>query len=74
MGVIFRNPVPGSQRIYTNGPFEMCQVRMFVKQRRTHGSYLLSKKLYAKAKIVKSLHDVFKLSKKFLGNYLCPLQ
>jgi len=26
-----------SQMLYTNGPFEICQERMFVKQRRTQG-------------------------------------
>jgi len=27
IGAIFQDPVPGSQRIYTNGTFEMCEVR-----------------------------------------------
>jgi len=37
-----------SQMLYTNGPFEICQERMFVKQRRTHSwsIYLLLKKLF----------------------------
>jgi len=37
-----------SQMLYTNMPFEICQERMFVKQRRTHGwsIYLLSKKIF----------------------------
>ena len=37
-----------SQMLYTNGSFEICQKRMFVKQRRTHGwsTYLLSKKIF----------------------------
>jgi len=26
-----------SQMLYANKPFEICQERMFVKQRRTHG-------------------------------------
>jgi len=26
-----------SQMLYTNGSFEICQERMFVTQRRTHG-------------------------------------
>jgi len=49
-----------SQMLYTNGSFEICQERIFVKQRWTHGwrTYLLSKKIF-EAKIVKSLHDMF---------------
>jgi len=37
-----------SQMLYTNGPFEICQEPMFVKQRRTHGwsTCLLSKKIF----------------------------
>jgi len=37
-----------SQMLYTNGPFEICQERMFVKQRRKDGwsIYLLSKKIF----------------------------
>ena len=37
-----------SQMLYTNGSFEICQERMFVKQGRTHGwsTYLLSKKIF----------------------------
>jgi len=37
-----------SQMLYTNGSFEICQVRMFVKQRRTHGwsSYLPEKNIF----------------------------
>ena len=31
--VILRDALPDSQRLYANGPFENCQVRMFVKQR-----------------------------------------
>ena len=36
------------QRLYTNGPFEMCLVRMFLKQRQTHNSssYLPGKKIF----------------------------
>ena len=46
-----------SPMLYTNRSFEICQVRMFVKQRRTHSwsSYLPGKNIF-KAKIVKSLH------------------
>jgi len=37
-----------SQMLYTNKPFEICQERMFVKQRPTHGwsTYLLPKKIF----------------------------
>jgi len=37
-----------SQMLYTNGSFEICQVWMFVKQRRTHGwsSYLPGKNIF----------------------------
>jgi len=31
--VILRDALPGSQRLYAMGPFEDCQVRMFMKQR-----------------------------------------
>jgi len=31
-GVILLDALPASQRLCTNGPFEDCQVRMFVKQ------------------------------------------
>jgi len=36
------------QMLYINGSFEICQERMFVKQRWTHGwsNYLLSKKIF----------------------------
>jgi len=43
-----------SEMFYTNGSFEICQERMFVKQRRKHSlsSYLLPKKnIYTQAKI-----------------------
>ena len=32
-GVILRNALPALQRLCAYGPFEDCQVRMFVKQR-----------------------------------------
>jgi len=32
-GVILRDALPALQRLYANGPFEDCQVRIFVKQR-----------------------------------------
>jgi len=34
--------------LYTNGSFEICQERMFVKQRRKHGwsIYLVPKKIF----------------------------
>jgi len=37
-----------SEMLCTNGPFEICQERMFVKQHRKHGwgSYLLSEKIF----------------------------
>jgi len=37
-----------SQMLYTSVSFEICQERMFVKQRRTHGwsTYLLSKEIF----------------------------
>jgi len=37
-----------SQILYTNGSFEICQERMFVRQRRTHhwSTYVLSKKIF----------------------------
>jgi len=77
IGVITRDPVIGSQTIYTNGPFQIWEVRKFLKQHWTYwsSSCLLSKKnIYAKAKIVESLHDMFQRSKIFLSNYyLCTL-
>jgi len=51
-----------SEMLYTNGSFEMCQERMFVKQRRKNGwsIYLLSKKIFIlKQKMVKSLRDMY---------------
>jgi len=56
-----------SQMLYPNGSFEICQERMCVKQRWKDdwSIYLLPKKtIYAQAKIVKSLHVMFYLSKK----------
>ena len=32
-GIVLRDALPASQRLCANGPFEDCQVRMFVKQR-----------------------------------------
>jgi len=32
-GVIIRDALPALQRLCANGPFDDCQVRMFVKQR-----------------------------------------
>jgi len=34
-GVILRDAFPALERLWANGPFEDCKVRMFVKQRRT---------------------------------------
>jgi len=31
--LLLRDALPGSQRLCANGPFEDCEVRMFVKQR-----------------------------------------
>jgi len=31
-GAILRDTLPGSQRLCANGPFEDCQVQIFVKQ------------------------------------------
>ena len=58
-GVILRDAFPALERPCTDGPFEDCKVRMFVKQRRTQSwsSYLPGKTyIYPTAKIVKSLH------------------
>ena len=53
-----------SQMLYTNGLFEICQERMFVKQRRKDGwsIYLLPKKNICSNSV-----------KKFLSKYLCTL-
>jgi len=51
-----------SEMLYTNGPFEICQELMFVKQRRKNGLsiHLLPKKIFIyRQKKVKSLHDMF---------------
>jgi len=66
-----------SQMLYTNGSFEICQVRMFAKQRRTHGwnSYLPGKIYLSQSKnrqISTSL--CLKSVKTFLSMYLCTLQ
>ena len=47
-GVILRDAFPALERLCVNGPFEDCKVRMFVKQRRTHGwsSYLPGKNIF----------------------------
>ena len=65
-----------SQMPYTNRSFEICQERMFVKVRRTHGwsTYLLSKKIFMlKQKLSNHYMICFKSVKKFLSNYLCSL-
>jgi len=46
-----------SEMLYTNGSFEICQERMFVKQHRKNGA--VEKNIHAQAKIVKYLHDMF---------------
>jgi len=50
-----------TQMLYTNGPFEICQERMLVKQRWTKAKAFTccGKNIYAQAKIIKSLHDRF---------------
>jgi len=51
-----------SEMLYTNGSFEICQERMFVKQRRKNTAETVTccrKNIYAQAKIVKSLEDMF---------------
>jgi len=49
-----------SQMLYTNRSFEICQERIFVKQRRTHGwsTYLLSKKVYMLKQISSNLYMI----------------
>jgi len=49
-----------SQMLYTNEPFEICEERMFVKQRRTHGwsSYLLSKKIFMRKQKLSNLYMI----------------
>jgi len=41
-GVILRDALPASQRLCANGPFENCQVRMFVKQLNSRLQQLLA--------------------------------
>jgi len=65
-----------SQMLYTNGSFEICQERMLVKQRRTHGwsTYLLSKKIFMLKQKLSNLYMMcFNSVKKFLSNYSCTL-
>ena len=47
-GVILRDAFPALERLCTDGPFEDCKVRMFVKQRQTHSwsSYLPGKNIF----------------------------
>jgi len=47
-GVIRRDALLASQRLCTNGPFEDCQVRMFVKQRALQSPYVCEAGLIVK--------------------------
>ena len=65
-----------SQMLFTNGSFEICQERMFVKPRGTHGwsTYLLSEKIFILKQKSSNLYMIcFNSVKKFLSNYLCTL-
>jgi len=65
-----------SQMLYTNGSFEICQERMFVKQRRKDSSsiYLLPKKIFMLKQKSSNLYKICcNSAKKFLRNYLCTL-
>jgi len=65
-----------SQMLYTNGSFEICQERMFVKQRRTHGwsNFLLSKKIFMLKQTSSNFYVIcFNSVKMVLSNYLCTL-
>jgi len=60
-----------SQMLYTNRSFEICQERMFVKQRRTHGwsTYLLSKKILMLKQKSSNLYMIgFNSVRKFLSD------
>jgi len=57
-----------SEMLYTNGLFEICQERMFVKQRWKHGwsSYLLPKKIFVLKQKSSNLYMIgFKSERKF---------
>jgi len=65
-----------SQMLYTNVSFEICQERMFVKQRRTHGwsTYLLSKKIFMLKQKSSNLYMIGFISvRKFLSDCLSTL-
>jgi len=47
-GVVLRDALPASQRRCANGPFEDCQVRMFVKQRALPRANVCEARLVAK--------------------------
>ena len=51
-GVILRDALPALQRLCANGPFEDCQVQMFVKQPNRRLQQLLA------VKTVNFLHDI----------------
>ena len=65
-----------SQMLYTNGSFEICQERMFVKQRWTDGwsTYLLSKKIFMLKQKSSNLYMIyFNSVRKFLSDCLSTL-
>jgi len=47
-GVVLRDALPASQRLCANGPFEDCQMRMFLKQRALPSANLCEAGLIAK--------------------------
>jgi len=51
-GVILRDALPALQRLCANGPFEDCQVRMFVKQRALPSANVSEAGLIAKCECV----------------------
>ena len=66
-----------SQMLCTSGSFEICQERMFVKQRRTHSwsTHLLSKKLFMLKPKSSNLYMIgFNSVRKFLRDCLSTLQ
>ena len=69
-------PSSSSQMLNTNGSFEICQERMFVKQRRKHAwsSYLLPKKIFMLKQKSSNLYMIgFKWVTKFLSDCLSTL-
>ena len=65
-----------SQMLCTNGSFEICQERMFVKQCRTHGwsTYLLSKIVFMFKQKSSNIYMIgFNSVRKFLSDWLSTL-